>query len=60
MTDRRARQHGIRFDGTINLGNVLAIVALVISIAAWGTKTNERLTALETKLEPVWAAFSKR
>jgi hypothetical protein len=57
--DRRTPPRGIRFDATINLGNVLAIAALVISIFAWSVEVSERLTAIETKINPVWEAFTK-
>ncbi len=49
---------GIRFDATINLGNVLGIVALVVSVAAAWSTLNARLATLETKIDPVWKAFS--
>lgn len=41
------RPRGLRFDGTISLGNALHIVILVVTIvAAWGA-FNTRLTLLE-------------
>ena len=56
--DRRTGNHGIRFDGTINFGNVLAVAGLLIAIWSWAGGIDRKLTTIETKIDPMWQAFN--
>lgn len=39
-----------RFDGTINLGNIIQIVAIIGGLWVWGTKNEVRTAALEMRI----------
>lgn len=43
-----------KFDPTITLGSIVTLISALLTIgAAWMSITN-RLTAIETRLQPIW------
>lgn len=48
MAGFQERRSGWQFDKTINMPTVLSIAAMALAMFSWGSKTDSRLTALET------------
>lgn len=48
---------GARYDNSVSLGNLLTIVALVVSVLGATVDIRERLVAIEQKVAPLWSAF---
>lgn len=57
---RETDYHKIRFNGEINLGNVIALVVVMITLFSLFTKAEHRFTVLETKVDTLWNVFSTR
>jgi hypothetical protein len=52
------RNNGYRFDKSINLGNIISMVALLITLFGFGMKILERMDSMETKVNLMWEQFS--
>lgn len=50
----------LRWDPTISAGNLIAATAIVGAIVAAWVAIRERLTRIETQLEPMWKEFAER
>jgi hypothetical protein len=47
-----------RLDRTVSLGHVLQVVVLLLGLWAATVRLESRITALETKIDPVWQWFT--
>ena len=56
LDDRRS--NNVRFDKSINLGNIISMIVLVITLTSIGTKILERMDAMEFKVNAMWEQFS--
>ena len=50
----------MRLDMTITLGNVIQIALILGALFLGYAAIRDRLTAIETKLEPLWKEFERR
>lgn len=57
--ERREAQRGIRFDPTINLGNILALIGLVFMLWQMNNSVVTKLAAIESKVELLWTAYER-
>lgn len=48
----------IRYDATISVAHVLQVIILLLGLWAATNRLESRLTALETKIDPVWRWFT--
>ncbi len=50
----------MHFDGTITLGNILSTIVMCGAVMSAYMRINDRLTAIEVKLDPLWKEFERR
>lgn len=50
----------MHMDMTVTFGNVLTIAATVGGLFIAFSKLKERLVALETRIDPLWAEYTER
>lgn len=50
----------IKFDSTISLAHVLQVIVLLLALWGATVRLEGRLSALETKIDPVWKWFTAR
>lgn len=48
------------FDNTITLGAILQLITVLLAMWAATVRLENRIAAIETKLDPLWADFVRR
>lgn len=51
---------GIRFDNTISTGTIVSLIVLLIALVGMVNRLESRITAIETKIDPLWRAYTTR
>lgn len=46
-----------KIDPSISLGNVLAVITILLGLWGASARIESRLSSIETKIEPMWAEF---
>lgn len=57
MDDRRGR--GFRFDWTLNIGNIVSAILLLLTFMNYGSKVITYLSNVDSKVNIMWMQFAK-
>lgn len=57
MIDRRKGQRGVTFDLSINLGNIFALLGLILILWQMNNGVIARLASIEDKVQLMWNTF---
>lgn len=49
----------VKFDTTVNVGGLLAFVALMVTLMGVGAQLAARMARIETMLDPLWRQYTE-